>query len=310
MRAIILGSSAGGGLPQWNCGCPHCNAARAGDGDVRARHQSSICVSADGERWVLINASPDVRSQLAATPELWPRGTRGSPVRAVALTNADIDHAAGLLVLREGGAPALYCTARVEEALTDGLRILPALEAYGAVHVRRVEPGVATPVRDRDGVPTGVSLRAFTVASKPPPYMAGRHRDDPRGDLAGDTVGFAITADGQDEALVYVPGVRDLDDALRAELCRARCALIDGTFFTDDELVVMGASLKTSRTMGHAPLTGPGGLVEFLDGVAGPRKVLIHINNSNPVLRDGGAARAELAAHGIDVSHDGMQLRW
>ena len=310
MRAIILGSSAGGGLPQWNCGCPHCNAARAGDGDVRARHQSSICVSADGERWVLINASPDVRSQLAATPELWPRGTRGSPVRAVALTNADIDHAAGLLVLREGGAPALYCTARVEEALTDGLRILPALEAYGAVHVRRVEPGAATPVRDRDGVPTGVSLRAFTVASKPPPYMAGRHRDDPRGDLAGDTVGFAITADGRDEALVYVPGVRDLDDALRAELCRARCALIDGTFFTDDELVVMGASLKTSRTMGHAPLTGPGGLVEFLDGVAGPRKVLIHINNSNPVLRDGGAARAELAAHGIDVSHDGMQLRW
>lgn len=311
MRAIILGSSAGGGLPQWNCGCPRCAAARAGDGDVVARHQSSICVSADGVRWVLFNASPDVRSQLAATSALWPKSLRGSPVRAVALTNADIDHAAGLLVLREGGAPAIYCTARVEEALTEGLRILPVLGAYGAVHVRRVEPGERVAVCDRDGAPTGVSIRAFAVASKPAPYMAGRHRDDARGDLAGDTVGYAITADGRsDDALVYVPGIRDLDDALRAELSRARCVLIDGTFFTDDELVSMGASAKTARVMGHAPLTGEGGLVGFLDGIEGPRKVLVHINNSNPALHEGGEARALLEAHDIDLAHDGMELCW
>ncbi len=310
MRAIILGSSAGGGLPQWNCGCPRCASARAGDGDVRPRHQSSICVSADGARWVLFNASPDVRSQLAATPSLWPRALRDSPVKAIALSNADIDHSAGLLVLREGGAPAIYCTARVEEALTEGLRILPVLGSYGSVHVHRVEPGERVQVRDRDGAPTGVSIRAFAVASKPAPYMAGRHRDDPRGDLAGDTVGYAITADGRDDALVYVPGVRDLDGTLKSELARARCVLIDGTFFTDDELVAMGASTKTSRVMGHAPLTGEGGLVGFLDGIEGPRKVLVHINNSNPALHDEGEARAHLAAHDIDLAYDGMELCW
>ncbi len=311
MRAIILGSSAGGGLPQWNCGCPRCASARTGDGDVRPRHQSSICVSADGERWVLFNASPDVRSQLAATASLWPKSLRRSPLRAIALTNADIDHAAGLLVLREGGAPAIYCTARVEEALTEGLRILPVLGAYGDVQVRRVEPGERVAVRDREGERTGVSIRAFVVASKPAPYMAGRHREDPRGDLAGDTVGYAISADARpDETLVYVPGVRDLDDALARELSAARCVLIDGTFFTDDEMVAMGASTKTARVMGHAPLTGDGDLVNFLDGVSGPRKVLVHINNSNPALHDDGEALALLHAHDIDLAHDGMELCW
>ncbi len=310
MRAIILGSAAGGGLPQWNCGCARCDLARGSGSDVRPRAQSSIAVSADGERWVLFNASPDVRTQLAATPPLWPRGPRTSPVRAVALTNADIDHAAGLLVLREGGAPAIYCTARVEEALTDGLRVLPALASYGPVHVRRVEPGEAVPVRDRDGAPTGVSLRAFVVASKPPPYMMGRHAGDPRGDLAGDTVGYAITADGGTDALVYVPGVRDLDESLKRELAHARCVLIDGTFFTDDEMVAMGASTKTARMMGHAPLTGEGGLVGFLDDLESPRKVLVHVNNSNPALHDRGAARKLLASHRIDVAHDGMEICW
>ena len=165
MRALILGSAAGGGLPQWNCNCSNCAAARSGEGEVVARAQSSIAVSVDGERFVLFNASPDVRTQLTTCAPLTPRGLRGSPVRAVVLTNADIDHAAGLLVLREGGAPALYCTGRVEEALTTGLRILPALRAYGDVHVRRVGPGEVIAVSDRDGAPTGVSVRAFVVAS-------------------------------------------------------------------------------------------------------------------------------------------------
>lgn len=310
MHVIVLGSSAGGGLPQWNCGCPQCHAARRGDPDVHARHQSSICVSADGVNWVLFNASPDVRSQLAATPALWPTALRHSPVRAIALTNADIDHAAGLLVLREGGAPAIYCTGRVEEALTEGLRILPVLGAYGPVHVRRVTPGETVRVCDRDGAPTGVSVRAFVVASKPSPYMAGRHANDPRGDLAGDTVGYAITADGSDDALVYVPGVRDLDDALRDELSRARCVLIDGTFFTDDELVAMGASTKTARVMGHAPLAGDTGLLAFLRGLTHVRRVLVHINNSNPVLREGSDAREALAAHGVELAHDGLSMVW
>jgi pyrroloquinoline quinone biosynthesis protein B len=303
MRAIVLGSAAGGGLPQWNCGCPRCAAARTLAADVRPRAQSSICVSADGERWVLFNASPDVRTQLAATPALWPRALRHSPVRAVVLTNADIDHAAGLLVLREGGAPAIYCTARVEEALTEGLRILPALAAYGRVCVQRVVCGEAQAVCDRDGEPTGVTVRAFAVTSKPPPYMTSRAPVE--GDV--DTVGYVITA-GDGGSLVYVPGVRVLDAALRAELTAARCVCIDGTFLTDDELVAMGASAKTSQQMGHAPLRGDGGLVDFLDTVKGPRKVLVHINNSNPVLHETSEARAWLASHDVEVAHDGMQL--
>jgi pyrroloquinoline quinone biosynthesis protein B len=303
MRAIVLGSAAGGGLPQWNCGCPRCAAARTLAADVRPRAQSSICVSADGERWVLFNASPDVRTQLAATPALWPASLRHSPVRAVVLTNADIDHAAGLLVLREGGAPAIYCTARVEEALTEGLRVLPALAAYGPVCVRRVVCGEEHAVCDREGEPTGVTVRAFAVTSKPPPYMTGRAPVEG----AVDTVGYVISAAGGG-SIVYVPGVRVLDEALRRELAGSRCVLIDGTFLTDDELVAMGASAKTAQQMGHAPLRGDGGLVAFLDGVSGPRKVLVHINNSNPILHDEGDGRAWLAAHDVEVAHDGMAV--
>jgi pyrroloquinoline quinone biosynthesis protein B len=225
----------------------------------------------------------------------------------VVLTNADLDHAAGLLVLREGGAPALYCTERVEFALSEGLRVLPTLAAYGDVRVRRVVPGARYAIEDRDGGATEVHVRAFTVASKPPPYMASRSTSD---DHAGDTVGYAITGSSSDDALVYVPGVRDLDAGLAAELSRARCVLIDGTFLTNDELVAMGASSKTARAMGHAPLSGDDGLVRFLDSATRARKVLVHLNNSNPVLREGSDARRWLASHDIEVAHDGLTLDW
>jgi pyrroloquinoline quinone biosynthesis protein B len=308
LTVIVLGSAAGGGLPQWNCNCPQCAAARAGDAMVPPRSQSSIAVSADGERWLLCNASPDVRTQLAHTPALHPRALRHSPVAAVALTNADIDHATGLLILREGGAPPVYCTPRVQRALTDGLRVLPALASYGEVTARTVTPGDDGPVviRDRAGDDIGVRLRAFTVASKPPPYMLPLLTPAEAADLhAGDTVGLELRAADGDAALVYVPGVRDLDEALRARLSAASLVLIDGTCFTDDELVASGASKKTARMMGHAPLTGDGGLLAFLETVQGPRVALVHINNSNPVLRQGSEARAYVEARGVAVASDG-----
>lgn len=308
LTLIVLGSSAGGGLPQWNCNCPNCAGARWGDPMVRPRQQSSVAVSADGERWLLCNASPDVRTQLAQTPALHPRALRHSPVAAVALTNADIDHAAGLLILREGGAPPVYCTPRVERALTEGLRVLPALSAYGEVAVRAVTPGAEEPVviRDRAGDDLGVRLRAFTVASKPPPYLLAHLSPEEAADLhAGDTVGFELSAAGGGATAVYVPGVKELDEALRARLSRASQVLIDGTFFTDDELVATGASKKTSRTMGHAPLSGGGGMLEFLATVAGPRKALVHINNSNPVVRADSEARWQVEAQGVTVAGDG-----
>lgn len=308
LTLIVLGSSAGGGLPQWNCNCAQCASARAGDPMVPARNQSSVAVSADGERWLLCNASPDVRTQLALTPALHPRALRHSPIAAVALTNADIDHATGLLVLREGGAPPVYCTARVERALTQGLGVLPALAAYGDVQARRVEPGAVEPVvvRDRAGDDIGVRLRAFTVASKPPPYMLAHLTAEEAADLhAGDTVGFELSAADGGGTAVYVPGVRELDAALRERLAHASVALIDGTFFTDDELVASGASKKTSRMMGHAPLTGEGGLLEFLATVAGPRVALVHINNSNPVLRADSPERWFVEERGVVVANDG-----
>lgn len=308
LTVIVLGSSAGGGLPQWNCNCPNCAAARRGDPMVPARSQSSVAVSADGERWLLCNASPDVRTQLTQTPALHPRALRHSPVAAVALTNADIDHAAGLLILREGGAPPVYCTARVERALTQGLGVLPALSAYGEVTVRPVVPGAdeAVVVRDRGGEDIGVRLRAFTVASKPPPYMLAHLSAAEASDLhAGDTVGFELSDETGVPTVVYVPGVRELDEPLRARLSHAGLVLIDGTFFTDDELVATGASKKTARTMGHAPLTGEGGLLAFLETVVGPRKALLHLNNSNPVLRSDSPARWQVEEKGVVVANDG-----
>ncbi len=308
LTVIVLGSSAGGGLPQWNCNCPQCAAARAGDPRVPPRSQSSIAVSADGERWLLCNASPDVRTQLAHTPALHPRALRHSPIAAVALTNADIDHATGLLILREGGAPPVYCTARTERALTEGLRVLPALASYGEVTVRPLTPGAADPtiICDRSGDDIGVRLRVFTVASKPPPYMLPLLTRAEAADLhAGDTVGFELSsADGASTA-VYVPGVLDLDEPLRARLSSASLVLIDGTFFTDDEMIASGASKKTSRMMGHAPLSGEGGLLAFLGTVTGPRKALVHINNSNPALRADSPERWRIEEQGVALSGDG-----
>lgn len=308
LTVIVLGSSAGGGLPQWNCNCPQCAAARAGDPMVPPRSQSSIAVSADGERWLLCNASPDVRTQLAHTPALHPRALRHSPIAAVALTNADIDHATGLLILREGGAPPVYCTARTERALTDGLRVLPALASYGEVTVRPLTPGSADPtiVRDRAGDDIGVRLRVFTVASKPPPYMLPLLTPEEAADLhAGDTVGFELSAADGASTAVYVPGVLDLDEPLRARLSAAGLVLIDGTFFTDDEMIASGASKKTSRMMGHAPLSGGDGLLAFLRTVTGPRKALVHINNSNPALRADSPERWSIEEQGVGLSGDG-----
>lgn len=308
MRVLVLGSGAGGGVPQWNCGCVQCSAARLGDPDLRPRTQSSIAVSGDGRRWLLLNASPDVRTQLAANPALHPGALRYTPIGAVALTNADIDHCLGLMILREGGAPPVYATARTGRALRDGLRILPALAAYGEVQFREVALDETVTFADRAGVPLGVTGRAFAVASKAPPYMLPLLSAEERADdLAGDTVAWVLSG-ATGGSVVYVPGVKVLDARLRDEIARAALVLIDGTFLTDDEMITLGASQKTAWEMGHAPLGGDDGIVEFLAGIPGPRKVLLHINNSNPILWERGPQRAWLASRGVEVAVDGMDL--
>lgn len=309
MRIHVLGSGAGGGVPQWNCGCQNCREARAGGGDVHPRTQSSLCVSVDGHHWVLLNASPDVRLQLMDFPPVHPpEGVlRGSGVSAIVLTNADIDHTAGLLTLREGGAPPIYSTRRVHRALTEGLSILPVLSAYGPVQWRELPLEQPVIIRDRAGASTGVSITAFPVLSKPAPYMIPLLADEPHDDRSGDTVGLLITAQGHGTA-AYVPGVRDLDEPLARHLSHADVILIDGTFYTDDEMLALGISSKTARMMGHAPLSGPDGIVAFLSRFPRARKILVHINNTNPVLVEGSEARQEIERAGVEVSHDGLEI--
>jgi len=259
---------------------------------------------------VLINASPDVRTQLAAFEPVGPAegSLRGSGISAVVLTNADIDHCAGLLVLREGGAPPIYSTDRVRTALTEGLTILPVLAAYGTVDVREIVPGQKFQVHDRNGEPLGIWFTSFAVASKPPPYMSSGLKERTRDDLAGDTIGLIIEA-GERGTVAYVPGVRELDEPLAASLALADLILIDGTFYTDDELVALGASAKTARTMGHAPIQGPDGTLAFLGRFPRARRVLVHINNTNPILVEGSAERRAVEQAGVEVGEDGMTFR-
>ena len=266
-------------------------------------------MSVDGERWLLVNASPDVRSQLAAYAPLAPRaGTlRGSGVAAVAVTNGDIDHTAGLLVLREGGAPPIYGTAQVRDALTRGLSILPTLAAYGPVEWREITLGTSLDIADREHRSLGFGIEPIAVASKPPPYMMRFRETSPIDDRAGDTVSLVFVAGNK--RVLYAPGIRDLDAALAAECERADVILLDGTFFTDDELVRMGASTRTSRMMGHAPQSGEGGSLEFLARFPRARRVLLHINNSNPILRVGSEERAAVERAGIEIADDGLDIR-
>lgn len=257
----------------------------------------------------MLNASPDVRTQVLSLPELAPSpGTlRGSGIASVLLTNADVDHSAGLLVLREGGAPPIYGTERVRRALSEGLGILGALSAFGPVDFRVLEFERPFEVCNREGLPIGLRATVFPVASKPPPYMVGRAGIE-GSDRSGDTVGVLLTASEGSGTLAYVPGVRDLDEALARKLERADVILIDGTFYTDDEMVTLGASTKTARQMGHAPLSGEGGLLEFLSRFTRARKVLVHINNTNPIVRKDSEERRMLDRAGVEVGYDGLAI--
>lgn len=305
-RLRVLGAAAGGGLPQWNCGCEGCRAARGPSPTLPPQSQSSIAVTADGARWLLVNASPDVRTQLAAFPPLGPPegASRGSGVAAVALTNADVDHCAGLLVLREGGAPPIYGTDAVRGSLTDGLSILPALSAYGPVRWRPLVPGRATEIADADDAPIGVSATPFALAGKAPLYVRERVAEPPAG---AHNVGLLLRA-GDGPAVAYAPGVLDLaDEVLREHLRAADVILIDGTFATDDELTARGMSARTARQMGHAPLLGAGGLLELLASLAPRRRVLVHLNNTNPVWGDR-EVRGRVEAEGVEVGFDGLEI--
>lgn len=295
VRIRVLGTAAGGGLPQWNCGCPNCVRARAGDPAVPPRSQPSIAVSADGARWSLLNASPDVRTQLAAAPALHPRpGTRDVPLDAVLLTNADLDHALGLLVLREALPHRILSTPWVRRALLAHNAAFRLLEpAWTAVKLD--EPFLL----DRSD---SLEARLFPVPGKVPGWLGALERSDPEA-----TVGVRITDRRSGRRLVYAPGVQRLDEGTVAELAAADLRFVDGTFASEHELLAMRPGAPSATEMGHVPMTGPGGSLALLAALPG-RSYYVHLNNTNPALDERSPEAAAVARAGVRIARDGEEL--
>jgi coenzyme PQQ biosynthesis protein B len=310
MRLKVLGSAAGGGFPQWNCNYRLSRAVRNGEAGFRARTQSSLGVSADGKSWVLFNASPDIREQIAATRELQPMEDgplRASPIRAVILTNADVDHIAGLLSLREGHRFVIYATARVLRVLAEN-SIFNVLDNE-LVERRELSLNVPTPIADWQGKPTSIVVEAFPVPGKVALFLedAGK-AEEGFGTQEGDTVGVRIWQEGHEGAALYVPGCAAVDADLKARIADTACLLFDGTVYADDEMLKAGVGAKTGRRMGHLHIGGPDGSMALLADTAPKRRIYVHINNTNPILDEKSPEAAAVRAGGWEIGYDGMEI--
>ena len=302
MKIRVLGSAAGGGFPQWNCNCPNCSGHRAGTLQTRGRTQSSIAVTGGGS-WALVNASPDVLAQLKANPDLQPgRTVRDTAIAAIILVDGQVDHTTGLYMLREAVRPwPIWCTDSTCADLTEGNPVFRVLKFFCGVDRRRIEfDGAGFTI---DAVP-GVRWRALPVAGKPAPYSP--NRDSP---VAGDNLALVIEDESSGRTALYAPGLSGIDDRVWRAMQSAACVLVDGTFWTDDEMIRLGVSAKRARDIGHLPQSGAGGMLEWLDRLpSATRRILIHINNTNPILNEGSAESAELARRGVEVAWDGMEI--
>lgn len=302
MRVVVLGSAAGGGFPQWNSNGAGCRRARAGDPAAEPRTQTGLAVSADGERWFLVNASPDLREQIGRSSFLHPRAPslggaeRNSPIAGVILTGADVDAVAGLLNLRERQPFTLWATERVLAVLDAN----PIFEVLNREVVTRRAVALNQPV----ALHAGLTLELFATPGKTPLYL--ETDDAPAITLDGVTVGAALSDDRG--AVLFIPSCAAMTEDLEARIAAARVVLFDATLWRDDEMIVQGAGAKTGRRMGHMSLSGPEGTLAALAGVEGPQKVLIHINNTNPVLLADSPERAEVERAGWSVAFDGQEI--
>jgi pyrroloquinoline quinone biosynthesis protein B len=295
VRAVVLGSAAGGGFPQWNCNCRVCRAARDADGHAVPRAQSSVAVRGREGPWFLLNASPDLRAQLTLLPIDRSDGIRATAVGGVVFTDGEIDHTAGLLLLRESSAPIpVYSTDEVRHALTAHYPLLPMLARYCGLSWTEVKTGERIRLES-----SSLEIESFSTGGDPPLYV---------GEAAGpESIGLVIRDGGEERTLTYAPAVAAYDDEIRERFEASDCVLVDGTFWTNDELVVLGISTRDARAMGHAPLSGGDGTLESLSALRS-RVILVHVNNTNPILLDDSEERATVEASGIEVSYDGMEI--
>ena len=300
MIVKVLGSAAGGGLPQANCNCRNCADVRAGRPGLSPRTQSSLAVSGDGKQWLLLNASPDIRQQINATGELAPlpgSGMRASPIAAVALTNGDVDHVAGLLSLREGLSFTLYASKRVLEALA-------ANSIFNVLSAQAV-PRIALPLGQAI-VAGGLTVEAYPVPGKVALYLEKSAPD--LGTREGDSVGLKVSDAHAGAAFHYIPGCAAVDPALASRLAGAPLVLFDGTLYTDEEMIAQGLSDKTGRRMGHISMSGAQGSIAAFEALGVKRRIYVHMNNSNPVLRDDSPERAQVERAGWEIAFDGMEI--
>jgi pyrroloquinoline quinone biosynthesis protein B len=306
LRVVVLGAAAGGGVPQWNCGCDVCQKARGGHPELCST-QASLAISADGEHWFLINASPDLRQQLFATPQLHPRNgrLRHSPIAGVILTNGEIDAIAGLLSMREGSPFTIYAHAKV-------LAILKANSIFDVLSERNVRREAVAIDRTfepllPDGAPSGIEIVPFCVPGKGAWYLEGKAH--PGGNFGeGDTLGLRIRDKATDRHFYFLAACADVTDALKSRLAGAPLVFFDGTIWRDDELIAQGLSTKTGRGMGHIAMSGRAGTIESLAGLDIDRKIFLHINNSNPALLADSAERKILERAGWQIPADGTEI--
>ena len=301
MYIYVLGSAAGGGFPQWNCNCPNCHGVRTGTIQAKARTQSSIAVSENGTDWVLLNASPDIRQQLfefkAAQPA---RKLRDTGITSVILMDSQLDHTTGLLTLREGCPMKVWCTKMVHQDLTSGFPVFNMLKHWnGGLQYHEINPKQAFKI---DGF-ENLEFLPLIIKSAAPPYSP--HRNDPHD---GDNIALIIKDHKTQKQLFYAPGLGKIDDQIMQIMQSSDCVMIDGTLWTDDEMQQTGVGTKTGREMGHLYISGEGGSLSYLNQLNTPKKVLIHINNTNPILNENSSQFAELKANGVEVAYDGMQI--
>lgn len=301
MYIYVLGSAAGGGFPQWNCNCPNCHGVRTGSIQAKARTQSSIAVSENGTDWVLLNASPDIRQQLfefkAAQPA---RKLRDTGITNVILMDSQLDHTTGLLTLREGCPMNVWCTEMVHQDLTSGFPVFNMLKHWNSgLQYNEINPTQAFKI---DGF-ANLEFLPLIIKSAAPPYSP--HRHDPHD---GDNIALIIKDNKTQKQLFYAPGLGKIDDQIMQIMQSSDCVMIDGTLWTDDEMQQTGVGTKTGREMGHLYISGEGGSLSYLNQLTTPKKVLIHINNTNPILNENSSQFAELKANGVEVAYDGMQI--